>query len=92
MTLQEIAVYLNCHYGAAYRLARQGIMPSFKLSGNWRVLKSEIDEWIAAGGGKAVLWLGKAGQKQRCGKREAPDGPTTGPSVEQGPAFSVCTG
>jgi excisionase family DNA binding protein len=52
MTLQEVADYLNCHYGTAYGLARQGIMPSFKMGGNWRVLKSEIDEWIKKGGGR----------------------------------------
>jgi len=67
MTLQEVADYLNCHYGTAYRLARQGVMPSFKLGGNWRVLKSEIDEWIKAGGGKPS---GSAPAKTDGGRRK----------------------
>jgi excisionase family DNA binding protein len=52
MTLKEVADYLNCHYGTAYRLAQLGVMPSFKLGGHWRVVKSEIDQWIAKGGGR----------------------------------------
>jgi excisionase family DNA binding protein len=52
MTLQQVAEYLHCHYATAYRLARQGKMPCFKLGGEWRVLKSEINKWIAKGGGR----------------------------------------
>ncbi len=52
MTLQEVADYLHCHYTTLFRLVRQGVIPSFKLGGNWRVLRSEIDQWIAKGGGK----------------------------------------
>jgi excisionase family DNA binding protein len=50
MTLQEVADYLNCSYSTALRLARQGIIPGFKLGSDWRFLKSEIDQWIAKGG------------------------------------------
>ncbi len=55
MTLREVADYLQCHYTTAYFLARRGDIPSFRLSrhgGGWRFLKSEIDKWIAAGGGR----------------------------------------
>jgi len=52
LTLQEVAEYLQCHYRTAYRLAREGIMPSFKVGGGWRFLKSDIDKWIAKGGGR----------------------------------------
>ena len=51
MTLQEVAEYLHCHYTTAFRLVRQGVVPSFKLGSSWRCLKSEIDQWIAKGGG-----------------------------------------
>ncbi len=51
MTLQNLAEYLHCHYATAYRLARQGDIPSFSFGGRWRVLKSELDRWIAKGGG-----------------------------------------
>jgi excisionase family DNA binding protein len=52
MTVQDLAEYLHCHYSSVYRLTRQGIIPSFKLGGGWRFLKSEIDQWIAKGGGE----------------------------------------
>jgi excisionase family DNA binding protein len=56
LTLQDVADYLNCSYTTAFRLARQGIIPGFRLraEGDWRVLKSEVDEWIAKGGGKVA--------------------------------------
>jgi excisionase family DNA binding protein len=50
MTLRDIADYLHCSYSTAHRLARQEVIPSFKLGGGWRILKSEIDKWIAKGG------------------------------------------
>ena len=55
MTLQDVADYLHCHYTSAHRLARRGDIPSFRLGGlggSWRFLKSEVDEWIAKGGGR----------------------------------------
>jgi len=52
MTLQDVADYLHCHYGTAYRLAQRGDIPSFRLGGNWRFLRSEVDHWIVKGGGQ----------------------------------------
>jgi excisionase family DNA binding protein len=55
LTLQDVADYLHCHYTSAHRLARRGDIPSFRLGGlggSWRFLKSEVDEWIAKGGGR----------------------------------------
>jgi excisionase family DNA binding protein len=51
MTLQEVAEYLDCSYDTAYRLASRGDIPSFMVGGRWRVLKSELDKWMAKGGG-----------------------------------------
>ena len=53
MTLQEVADYLHCHYATVYKLAREGEIPGFRLTlgGSWRFLKSEVDQWIAKGGG-----------------------------------------
>ena len=50
MTLRDVADYLHCSYATAYSFAQQGVIPSFKLGGGWRILKSEIDKWIAKGG------------------------------------------
>jgi excisionase family DNA binding protein len=52
MTLRDVAEYLHCSYSTAFKLARQGEIPSFRLGANWRFLKPEIDEWIAKGGGR----------------------------------------
>jgi len=52
MTVHDVAEYLDCHYLTALKLVRQGEIPGFRLGarGEWRALKSEIDQWIAAGG------------------------------------------
>jgi excisionase family DNA binding protein len=52
MTLQEVAEYLQCHYSTALRLARQREIPGFRLVGDWRFLKSDVNDWIAKGGGQ----------------------------------------
>lgn len=52
LTLQGVADYLNCHYNTVHRLVRPGDIPSFKLGGAWRFLKSDVDQWIAKGGGQ----------------------------------------
>jgi excisionase family DNA binding protein len=53
MTLYEVAEYLHCDLATVYKLARQGKIPRFRLpGGNWRFLKSELDEWMAKGGGQ----------------------------------------
>jgi excisionase family DNA binding protein len=50
MTLRDVTDYLHCGYATARRFAQQGVIPSFKLGGSWRFLKSELDKWIAKGG------------------------------------------
>ena len=54
MTLRQVADYLNCHYTTAHRLANQREIPGRQLGpgGDWRFLKSELDQWIAQGGGR----------------------------------------
>ncbi len=52
MTLQRVADYLHCHYSTASRLPHRGDIPSFRLGGGRRFLKSDVDEWIANGGGR----------------------------------------
>jgi len=52
MTLRDLAEYLHCSYNTAWRLAKHGDMPSFMLGGRQRFLKSEVDRWIAKGGGR----------------------------------------
>jgi excisionase family DNA binding protein len=42
----------DCSYGTVYGLARHGEIPGFKLGSDWRFLRSDIDTWIAKGGGR----------------------------------------
>ena len=51
MTLHEVADYLHCDPTTVYRLAGRGKIPGFRLGGgNWRFLKSDLDQWMAKGG------------------------------------------
>ena len=54
LTLHEVADYLHCHYSTVFRLVQQEKIPGRRLGplGDWRFLKSEIDKWIANGGGR----------------------------------------
>jgi len=46
MTIEECAKYLKTSLSTLYKLAQEGKMPAFKLSGQWRFKKDLIDEWI----------------------------------------------
>jgi excisionase family DNA binding protein len=52
MKPREVADYLHCHYITLLQLARQGRIPCFKMGHSWRFLKSDVDQWIASGGGR----------------------------------------
>jgi excisionase family DNA binding protein len=47
MTLKEAADYLKCHYTTVYRLVRQRGLPVFRLGSDFRVLRGDLDKWIA---------------------------------------------
>ena len=46
MTIEECAKYLKTSLSTLYKLAQEGRIPVFKLSGQWRFKKDIIDEWI----------------------------------------------
>jgi excisionase family DNA binding protein len=46
MTVREVADYLDCHYMTIYRLVKTAGLPAFRLGGNWRFRRSEIETWI----------------------------------------------
>ena len=47
LTLEEVAAYLKAGKRTVYRLAQGGAIPAFKLGGNWRFRRAELDSWIA---------------------------------------------
>jgi excisionase family DNA binding protein len=44
-TAEEIAKYLRVHPYTVKRLARANKIPGFKVGGQWRFRKDEIDRW-----------------------------------------------
>ena len=44
-TVEQIAKYLKLHPYTIRRLARENKIPAFKVGGQWRFRKDEIDKW-----------------------------------------------
>jgi excisionase family DNA binding protein len=44
-TVEEIAEYLRLHPYTVRRLARAKKIPAFRVGGQWRFRKDEIDSW-----------------------------------------------
>ena len=45
LTAEEVAKYLRIHPYTAKRLAREGKLSGFKIGGQWRFRKDDIDQW-----------------------------------------------
>ncbi len=46
LTLREVAGLLKVAEKTVYTMARQGEMPAFKVRGQWRFRRRDIDGWI----------------------------------------------
>jgi len=46
LTVRQVAELLQIDERTIYKLARQGSIPSFKVSNQWRFLKQDIESWI----------------------------------------------
>jgi excisionase family DNA binding protein len=46
MTLREVAEYLRCSATKAYQLVQQREIPSFKVGGEWRFWRSDLEQWM----------------------------------------------
>ena len=47
LTMKELASYLKIAEKTAYKYALEGKIPGFKVGGNWRFRKQDIDLWIS---------------------------------------------
>lgn len=47
MTVAEVAQYLHIHPSTLYKLIRQGQIPVFKMSSDYRFYKDVVDKWMA---------------------------------------------
>ncbi len=50
MTPEEAAAYLHLSPSTIKRKAREGTVPAAKTGRKWIFRKSDLDEWLAAGG------------------------------------------
>ncbi len=46
MNLKETAAYLQVHPMTAYRHAKEKRLPAFKVGGQWRFMRSNLDQWV----------------------------------------------
>jgi excisionase family DNA binding protein len=46
LTLEEVAAFLRVPIDAAEELANRGTLPARRIRGEWRFLRSAIEEWL----------------------------------------------
>jgi len=46
LTIEELAAYLKISKSTAYKLVREGRIPSRKVGRHWRFLRGAIDRWL----------------------------------------------
>lgn len=47
LTVQEVATLLKVADKTVYTMAQRGEIPAFKVRGQWRFRRADIDSWIA---------------------------------------------
>ncbi len=48
LTIRDVAALLKVGEKTIYTMAQAGDLPGFKVRGQWRFRRSDIDAWIAA--------------------------------------------
>ncbi len=46
LTIREVGTLLKIGEKTAYTMAQSGELPGFKVRGQWRFRRSDIDDWI----------------------------------------------
>ena len=49
LNTEEAAALLQIHPKTLQRLARQGVVPAFRIGDLWRFRASSLDEWLRSG-------------------------------------------
>jgi excisionase family DNA binding protein len=47
LTISEVAALLKIGEKTAYTMAQEGQLPGFKVRGQWRFRRADIDQWFA---------------------------------------------
>jgi excisionase family DNA binding protein len=48
LTIKEVAALLKLAEKTVYAMAQIGEIPAFKIRGQWRIKRTEFDQWIDA--------------------------------------------
>ena len=48
LTIKEVAALLKLADKTVYAMAQAGEIPAFKIRGQWRIKRAELDQWIDA--------------------------------------------
>jgi len=46
LTIREVAALLKLAEKTVYAMAQAGEIPAFKIRGQWRIRRAELDQWI----------------------------------------------
>ena len=46
LTIKQVSDFLQVNERTIYKLAKSGDIPSFKVGGQWRFKREDIDSWI----------------------------------------------
>ena len=49
LNTEEAAALLQIHPKTLQRMARQGVVPAFRIGGLWRFRASSLDQWLRSG-------------------------------------------
>ncbi len=79
MTIQKVAKTLHLADKTVYAMAAAGELPAFKVRGQWRIRRSDLESWLA-GKADAKTQLSGLGAQQREPQRDATN--ITYPSTE----------
>lgn len=67
LTLKELSKLLRAHPSTIYRLVKRGQIPSFRVGGELRIRRDDIQRWMAertmySSHGRRVMHLGRDGE------------------------------
>jgi len=48
LTIKEVAVLLKLAEKTVYAMANAGEIPAFKIRGQWRIMPTELEQWLYA--------------------------------------------
>lgn len=65
LTVMEVATFLKVADKTVYTVAQQGELPAFKVRGQWRFRRTDIDAWMASQVASAAKKFEASRQHQR---------------------------